>query len=134
MLQVPEDIFIDASTGRCYPVPSSPFLGVESMWNDTNYWVCMQMPEPHSDSRATPQQLSLDFADSLKWEYLLPTATPQVRNLSFACWQTVSRGSHVEGMPFAVSYQAIIAWHGLGSCLNKRGMNKITHMAISHGQ
>lgn len=85
MLQVPEDIFIDASTGRCYPIASSPFLGVESAWNHTNYWVCMQMPEPHSDSRATPQQLSLDFADSLKWEYLLPTATPQVTNLSAAC-------------------------------------------------
>lgn len=71
-------MFVDASTGQCYPIASSPFLGVESVWNDINYWVCMQMPEPHSDSRATPQQLSLDMADSSKWEYLLPSAAPQV--------------------------------------------------------
>ena len=77
-LQVAEDIFIDASTGRCYPIPSSPFLGIESMWNHDNYWVCMQMPEPHSDSRATPQHLSLDVTDASKWEYMLPTALPQV--------------------------------------------------------
>ena len=78
MVQVPDDLFIDASTGRCYPVPSSPFLGVESLWNHGNYWVCMQMPEPHSDSRAPPHHLSLDFADSSKWESLLPAAAPQV--------------------------------------------------------
>lgn len=78
MLQVPDDVFVDASTGQCYPIASSPFLGVESVWNDVNYWVCMQMPEPHSDSRANPQQLSLDLADSSKWEYLLPSAAPQV--------------------------------------------------------
>ncbi len=77
-LQVAEDIFIDASTGRCYPIPSSPFLGIESMWNHENYWVCMQMPEPHSDSRATPQHLSLDVTDASKWEYMLPTALLQV--------------------------------------------------------
>lgn len=79
-LQVAEDIFIDASTGRCYPIPSSPFLGIESMWNHSNYWVCMQMPEPHSDSRAAPQHLSLDVTDASKWEYMLPTALPQVNN------------------------------------------------------
>lgn len=77
-LQVAEDIFIDASTGRCYPIPSSPFLGIESMWNHDNYWVCMQMPEPHSDSRASPHHLSLDVTDASKWEYMLPTALPQV--------------------------------------------------------
>ncbi|DBA69786.1 TPA: hypothetical protein ACH3X2_012508 [Trebouxia sp. C0005] len=75
--EVAEDIFIDASTGRSYPIPSSPFLGIESMWNHDNYWVCMQMPEPHSDSRATPQHLSLDVTDASKWEYMLPTALPQ---------------------------------------------------------
>lgn len=79
-MQVPDDIFVDASTGRCYPIARSPFLGVESMWNDANYWVCMQMPEPHSDSRAAPKELSLDLTDSSKWEYLLPSATPQVTN------------------------------------------------------
>lgn len=79
--QVAEDIFVDASTGRSYPIASSPFLGVESIWNDANYWACMQMPEPHSDSRAAPKELSLDLADSSKWEYLLPSAAPQVINI-----------------------------------------------------
>ena len=94
-LQVAQDIFIDASTGRCYPIPSSPFLGIESMWNHDNYWVCMQMPEPHSDSRATPQHLSLDVTDASKWEYMLPTALPQVtiRNTCISlhnCYQRCS--------------------------------------------
>ena len=85
LLQVPEDIFICASTGRCYPISQSPYLGVESMWNHNNYWVCMQMPEPHSDSRAIPKQLSLDFTDASKWEYVLPNAAPQVHLLLGSC-------------------------------------------------
>ena len=88
--QASEDIFIDGSTGRCYPIASSPFLGVESIWNHTNYWVCMQMPEPHSDSRATPQQLSLDLTDSSKWEYLLPSAAPQV-TIHLVVWKQCVR-------------------------------------------
>ena len=92
-LQVAEDIFIDASTGRCYPIPSSPFLGIESMWNHDNYWVCMQMPEPHSDSRASPQHLSLDVTDASKWEYMLPTALPQV-NVCCTCISMCNYQSH----------------------------------------
>ena len=71
-------MYIEPSTGRCYPLAQSPYLGIESLWNHANYWACMQMPEPHSDSRAAPQQVSLDLTDASKWEYLLPNAPSQV--------------------------------------------------------
>lgn len=71
-------MFIEPSTARCYGLAKSPYLGVEAMWNHVNYWACMQMPEPHSDSRAPPQQLSLDLTDASKWEFLLPNAQLQV--------------------------------------------------------
>lgn len=77
-MQVAEAMYVEPSTGRCYPLAKAPYLGVESLWNHANYWVCMQMPEPHSDSRAVPHQLSLDLTDSSKWEYLLPNAPTQV--------------------------------------------------------
>ena len=78
-------MFIEPSTGRCYPIKSSPYLGVESMWNHSNYWVCMQMPEPHSDSRALPANLSLDVTDAFKWEYMLPNASSQVSLATVFC-------------------------------------------------
>ena len=53
----------------------APYLGVEALWNQHNYWVCMQMPEPHSDSRAVPAQLSLDLLAPEHWEPLLRDPT-----------------------------------------------------------
>ena len=35
-------IFIEPSTGRCYPADQCPYYGIESVWNATNYWVNMQ--------------------------------------------------------------------------------------------
>ncbi|KAL6761433.1 hypothetical protein V8C86DRAFT_3131553 [Haematococcus lacustris] len=63
-----EPMFVEPSTGRKYPVQQSPYLGVEFLWNHQNFWVCMQMPLPHSDSRALPADISLDLSDVTKWE------------------------------------------------------------------
>eukprot|EP01047_Picozoa_sp_COSAG01_P046288 COSAG01_NODE_4333_length_5127_cov_1906.030827_1_plen_549_part_10 len=40
--QVSQPLFIDPVCGRIYPVANSPFLGVECVWNHTNYFVNMQ--------------------------------------------------------------------------------------------
>lgn len=77
-LQVSEALYIEPSTGRQYAVKQSPYEGVEFMWNDQNFWVCMQMPEPHSDSRASAAALSLDLRNSCKWESLLYESLPKV--------------------------------------------------------
>ena len=44
-------LFIEPTTGECFAPEASPYEGVEFVWNHQNFWVCMQMPEPHSDSR-----------------------------------------------------------------------------------
>lgn len=48
---VTDPIFIEPTTGECFSPEDCPYEGVESVWNHQNFWVCMQMPEPHSDSR-----------------------------------------------------------------------------------
>ncbi len=52
---------------RKYAVDASPYEGVEMLWNHQNVWVCMQMPLPHSDSRAHPKDISLELGDPSKW-------------------------------------------------------------------
>lgn len=64
-------LFVEPVTGQQYPVTSSPYEGVEAVWSATNYWVCMQLPAPHSDVRAAPATLSWDLSDPTKWEAVL---------------------------------------------------------------
>lgn len=40
--ELQEPVFIEPSTGRMYPINDSPYLRIESLWNDVNYWVNMQ--------------------------------------------------------------------------------------------
>ncbi|KAG2491059.1 hypothetical protein HYH03_010505 [Edaphochlamys debaryana] len=65
---VGEALFIEPSTGRKYPLTESPYRGVEMLWNHRNFWVCLQQPLPHSDSRADPKDISYDLSDPSKWE------------------------------------------------------------------
>ncbi|GIL93808.1 hypothetical protein Vretimale_187 [Volvox reticuliferus] len=65
---VSEAMFIEPSTGRKYPLHDSPYKGIEMLWNQRNFWVCLQQPQPHSDSRADPRDISYDLNDPSKWE------------------------------------------------------------------
>lgn len=69
-----EPLFIEPSTGVVMTPAKSEYLGVEMIFNHQNAWVCMQMPEPHSDARATPQSLTWDLTDPLAWEFVLSPA------------------------------------------------------------
>jgi len=60
----PEHFFIEPSTGRCYPVDQSPFLGVESLWNNKNYWANMQEPTEG------PMNIAFDLSNPDQWEYV----------------------------------------------------------------
>eukprot|EP00940_MAST-03C_sp_MAST-3C-sp2_P002881 g2881.t1 len=37
-----ETVFIEPTTGSLFPVSKSPYTSVESVWNRTNFWICMQ--------------------------------------------------------------------------------------------
>ncbi|GMH37248.1 hypothetical protein BSKO_05121 [Bryopsis sp. KO-2023] len=74
---VSQSLFVEPSTGQTFPLDKSPYEGVEFLWNHLNFWVCMQMPEPHSDSRADPKNISFNLADPSKWEFVLPENLPE---------------------------------------------------------
>lgn len=64
--EVSEHFFLEATTGRSYPLRDSPYLRIESVWNHENYWVNMQ---PH------PVELMLfDLANATDWEYVFLSA------------------------------------------------------------
>ncbi|XP_055956877.1 dynein regulatory complex subunit 7 [Patella vulgata] len=64
--EVAESFFIEPFTGLPYPVDSTNYLGIESVWNNTNYWVNMQ------DCSNGVQGLSYDLGDCTRWEYMFP--------------------------------------------------------------
>jgi hypothetical protein len=39
---VDSHVFVEPSTGRCFPVEDAPYDCIESVWNHRNYWVNMQ--------------------------------------------------------------------------------------------
>ncbi|XP_043462041.1 dynein regulatory complex subunit 7-like [Leptopilina heterotoma] len=68
--EVTEPFFIESSSGVAYsledPKTNLLYLGVESIWNDTNYWVNMQ--KKHSEC----QQINWNLSKVEFWEHLLP--------------------------------------------------------------
>ncbi|ESO96481.1 hypothetical protein LOTGIDRAFT_115813, partial [Lottia gigantea] len=64
--EVAESFFIEPFTGLPHPVDSTNYLGIESVWNNMNYWVNMQ------DCSNGVQGLSYDLGDCTKWEYMFP--------------------------------------------------------------
>ncbi|KAL3319943.1 hypothetical protein Ciccas_001371 [Cichlidogyrus casuarinus] len=65
--EVGEPFFIEPLTGLAVSVQSKNYLGIEAVWNDLNYWVCMQ------DCSKGISNVSYDLGDALLWEYLMPT-------------------------------------------------------------
>lgn len=43
---VKQATFVEPSTGRLYSLSNSPYIAIESLWNDFNYWVNNQFEEP----------------------------------------------------------------------------------------
>ncbi|CAD7971170.1 unnamed protein product [Amoebophrya sp. A25] len=67
-----EDVYIECSTGRCYPVASSPYLKVDLIWNHKNLWVNMQIDTPAT-------QIELALNDPRFFEFVLVTALQMKR-------------------------------------------------------
>jgi hypothetical protein len=60
---VEQNFFIEPTTGTVYPVEESPYLGIESVWNEENYWANVQVGKP--------QSMSYDLSDNNNWEYVM---------------------------------------------------------------
>ena len=63
---VPEDFFIEPSTGETVSVRCEDYLGVEAVWSSKNYWVNMQ------DCTEGVLDLTYDLTDTSKWECVAP--------------------------------------------------------------
>ncbi|KAL5008139.1 hypothetical protein ScPMuIL_013720 [Solemya velum] len=62
--EVPESFYIEPFTGLSHSVESMNYLGIESLWNNQNYWVNMQ------DCSEGVKGLSYDLGDCTRWEYM----------------------------------------------------------------
>ncbi|XP_053935138.1 dynein regulatory complex subunit 7 isoform X2 [Cuculus canorus] len=62
---VPKTFFINPFTGRSHSTTDEHFLGIESVWNDTNYWVNKQ------DCWNGCKDLNFDLSDAVRWEIML---------------------------------------------------------------
>ncbi|XP_022052450.2 dynein regulatory complex subunit 7 isoform X4 [Acanthochromis polyacanthus] len=67
--RVQENFFIDPLTGNSYPTDSDNFLGIESVWNNLNYYVNMQ------DCSNGCAEMVFDLEDLKIWEPVLYGAT-----------------------------------------------------------
>ncbi|XP_025105160.1 dynein regulatory complex subunit 7-like [Pomacea canaliculata] len=63
--EVAESFFIEPFTGLSQPFSNPNYLGIESVWNNFNYWVNMQ------DCSEGVGIISYDLGDCTKWEYML---------------------------------------------------------------
>jgi len=46
---VKESLFVEPSTGRVYGLASSPYMAIESVWNDSNYWINLKFDKRASE-------------------------------------------------------------------------------------
>ncbi|KAH9593703.1 Dynein regulatory complex subunit 7 [Schistosoma haematobium] len=79
--EVPEAFFVETLTGLAKPLDCSMYLGIESLWNDHNYWVNMQ------DCSTGISHLNYNLNDSLCWEYLLPNDSLSIERTGFSSIQ-----------------------------------------------
>ena len=63
-----EEFFVEATTGVIYPVGRAPYLGVDALFNEANYWVNVQT---HLGALVPVAQMSWDLGAAAAWEYVL---------------------------------------------------------------
>ncbi|XP_018332441.1 dynein regulatory complex subunit 7 [Agrilus planipennis] len=63
--EIETPMFIEPSTGYSHPIDSPLYVWIESIWNNTNYWVNMQENSEGIGS------IDYDFTNTENWEHLL---------------------------------------------------------------
>ncbi len=71
-------IFIEPTTGRRFEISNAPYLGIEAIWNHTNYWVNMQ------DSSSPIQNLDFNISDVALWESIFLSPSGQNPSCAFS--------------------------------------------------
>lgn len=107
--EITEPIFIEPASGMSYnPADEDTnllYLGVESIWNDQNYWVNMQ---PREKGCA---EINWDLSKVEFWEHLLPGEPPVAQEDMDMIEKDVKQDQHLD-MP--ASYVNEIEIHSLG--------------------
>lgn len=73
--QMDKTFFLEPTTGKLYNLYGSPYLGVEAVWNNKNYWVNMQ-----TDNEDDPMNISYNLEISQHWEYIFVDGLNQSKN------------------------------------------------------
>ena len=63
--EVAESFFIEATTGKIVDCHNEGYLGLESVWSASNFWVNMQICYDGLKG------ISFDLGDTMKWEFVL---------------------------------------------------------------
>jgi len=61
--EVPEDLYIEPTTGRVYPLGKCPYLKIDLIWNNKNLWVNMQ--------QVAASQVEMELFNSQYFEYVM---------------------------------------------------------------
>eukprot|EP00357_Protocruzia_adherens_P037882 CAMPEP_0114983882 /NCGR_PEP_ID=MMETSP0216-20121206/6955_1 /TAXON_ID=223996 /ORGANISM="Protocruzia adherens, Strain Boccale" /LENGTH=833 /DNA_ID=CAMNT_0002345931 /DNA_START=33 /DNA_END=2534 /DNA_ORIENTATION=+ len=61
---VTEDVFLEPSTGRQYPTKGGPYISIDAIFNNQNFWINMN-PNKEVDD------LNLKFGDPNEWEFVM---------------------------------------------------------------
>ncbi|CAF1491863.1 unnamed protein product [Adineta ricciae] len=67
---ITDAFYIEPTTGYAKSTDDSEYLGVESVWNNQNYWINMQ------DCSDGCKSLQFDLNDQARWECMFPRSTP----------------------------------------------------------
>ncbi len=61
---VPKDLFIEPSTGKIYDTKQSPYLMVDAIFNNKNFYIHMQL-------KHKVEEIKFELSASITWEYVM---------------------------------------------------------------
>lgn len=110
--EIMKPFFIESSSGVAYsptePETNNLYLGVESIWNDTNYWVNMQ-----NNSRC--EQINWNLSRVEFWEHLLPGEPWTMRGVDDTDQEEEISTAQEKHLSMPGSYVHQIEIHSLGN-------------------
>lgn len=71
-----QDLFIEPNAGKAFPVDAAPYVNIEQLWNQYNFWVAASGP---CTAEAMAEADAFDLDDSSKWRHLLDHPAYQVQ-------------------------------------------------------
>ena len=67
--EIAQHVFVEPSTGTVYPSTESPYIGIEFMWDNDNFWANMQLT--HTGEPVPAGETELDLMKEELWESFL---------------------------------------------------------------